>query len=136
MKPLTLIGLTTLLTACGGGGGGDNNSPQQAQLSLAFSDAPVDAVSKVCIAVANISIHPVAGTEQSWTTASFLTSAQDDGCTRAAKPSRSTVRADRCSPTSTCCTTRVPSAARCWRARAWCPATTARCGCGCWTDGR
>lgn len=90
MKPLTLIGLTALLTACGGGGGGDNNSPQQAQLSLAFSDAPVDAVSKVCIAVANISIHPVAGTEQSWTTASFLTSAQDDGCT----PSGETIPLD------------------------------------------
>jgi len=89
MKPLTLIGLTTLLTACGGGG--DNSSqPQQAQLSLAFSDAPVDAVSKVCIAVANISIHPVAGTEQSWTTASFLTSTQDDGCT----PSGETIPLD------------------------------------------
>ncbi|WP_348685376.1 DUF4382 domain-containing protein [Aeromonas bestiarum] len=81
MKPLTLIGLTALLTACGGGGGGDNNSQQNAQLSLAFSDAPVDAVSKVCIAVSNISIHPVTGTELGWTTASFLTSAQDDGCT-------------------------------------------------------
>lgn len=89
MKPLTLIGLTTLLTACGGGG--DNSSqPQQAQLSLAFSDAPVDAVSKVCIAVANISIHPVAGTEQSWTTTSFLTSTQDDGCT----PSGETIPLD------------------------------------------
>ena len=80
MKPLTLIGLTALLTACGGGGG-DNNSQQNAQLSLAFSDAPVDAVSKVCIAVSSISIHPVTGTDLGWTTASFLTSAQDDGCT-------------------------------------------------------
>ncbi|MGN5138632.1 DUF4382 domain-containing protein [Aeromonas sp. 164P] len=90
MKPLTLIGLTTLLTACGGGGGDNSSQPQQAQLSLAFSDAPVDAVSKVCIAVANISIHPVAGTEQSWTTASFLTSTQDDGCT----PSGETIPLD------------------------------------------
>ncbi|MFA7822766.1 DUF4382 domain-containing protein [Aeromonas dhakensis] len=90
MKPLTLIGLTTLLTACGGGGGDNSSQPPQAQLSLAFSDAPVDAVSKVCIAVSNISIHPVAGTEQSWTTASFLTSAQDDGCT----PSGETIPLD------------------------------------------
>ncbi|WP_421170111.1 DUF4382 domain-containing protein [Aeromonas dhakensis] len=90
MKPLTLIGLTTLLTACGGGGGDNSSQPQQAQLSLAFSDAPVDAVSKVCIAVSNISIHPVAGTEQSWTTASFLTSTQDDGCT----PSGETIPLD------------------------------------------
>lgn len=82
MKPLTLIGLTALLTACGGGGGSDDND-QNATLSLAFSDAPVDAVSKVCIAVANISIHPVSGAEQNWTTASFLTSTQDDGCTPA-----------------------------------------------------
>ena len=67
MKPLTLIGLTALLTACGGGGG-DNNSQQNAQLSLAFSDAPVDAVSKVCIAVSSISIHPVTGTELGWPT--------------------------------------------------------------------
>lgn len=81
MKSLTLIGLTALLTACGGGSDSDNNNQQQAQLSLAFSDAPVDAVSKVCIAVANISIHPVASSEQSWTTASFLTSTEDDGCT-------------------------------------------------------
>ncbi|WP_421235547.1 DUF4382 domain-containing protein [Aeromonas enteropelogenes] len=79
MKPLTLFGLTALLTACGGGS--DNNSQPQAQLSLTFSDAPVDAVSKVCIAVANISIHPVSGTEQNWTSVSFLSSAQDDGCT-------------------------------------------------------
>lgn len=81
MKPLTLIGLTALLTACGGGS--DNDNQQNAQLSLAFSDAPVDAVSKVCIAVSNISIHPITGTELGWTTASFLTSAQDDGCTPA-----------------------------------------------------
>lgn len=90
MKPLTLIGLTALLTACGGGGGDNSSQPQQAQLSLAFSDAPVDGVGKVCIAVSNISIHPVAGTEQSWTTASFLTSAQDDGCT----PSGETIPLD------------------------------------------
>ncbi|MCR6740916.1 DUF4382 domain-containing protein [Aeromonas dhakensis] len=90
MKPLTLIGLTALLTACGGGGGDSSSQPPQAQLSLAFSDAPVDAVNKVCIAVSNISIHPVAGTEQSWTTASFLTSAQDDGCT----PSGETIPLD------------------------------------------
>lgn len=90
MKPLTLIGLTALLTACGGGGGDNSSQPPQAQLSLAFSDAPVDAVSKVCIAVSNISIHPVAGTEQSWTTASFLTSTQDDGCT----PSGETIPLD------------------------------------------
>lgn len=80
MKHLPLIGLTALLTACGGGGDDDNND-QNAQMSLAFSDAPVDSVSKVCIAVSNISIHPVTGAEQGWTTASFLTSAQDDGCT-------------------------------------------------------
>ena len=90
MKPLTLIGLTALLTACGGGSGDNSSQPQQAQISLAFSDAPVDSVSKVCIAVSNISIHPVAGTEQSWTTASFLTSTQDDGCT----PSGETIPLD------------------------------------------
>ena len=82
MKHLTLIGLTALLTACGGGSD-SNDNPQNAQMSLAFSDAPVDSVSKVCIAVSNISIHPVSGTEQAWSTASFLTSAQDDGCTPA-----------------------------------------------------
>ncbi|MCV3290340.1 DUF4382 domain-containing protein [Aeromonas media] len=82
MKHLTLIGLTALLTACGGGSD-SNDNPQNAQMSLAFSDAPVDSVSKVCIAVSNISIHPVSGTEQAWSTASFLTSAQDDDCTPA-----------------------------------------------------
>lgn len=81
MKHIPLIALTALLTACGGGGDGDNNSQPNAQMSLAFSDAPVDSVSKVCIAVSNISINPVTGGEQNWTTASFLTSAQDDGCT-------------------------------------------------------
>ena len=60
MKHLTLIGLTALLTACGGGSD-SNDNPQNAQMSLAFSDAPVDSVSKVCIAVSNISIHPVSG---------------------------------------------------------------------------
>ena len=79
MKHLPLIALTALLTACGGGS--DDNSQQNAEMSLAFSDAPVDSVSKVCIAVSNISIHPVSGSELAWTTASFLTSAQDDGCT-------------------------------------------------------
>lgn len=85
MKHLTLIGLTALLTACGGGGdGNDNPQPTQpAKMSLAFSDAPVDNVSKVCIAVSNIGINPVSGTEQSWTTASFLTTTLDDGCTPA-----------------------------------------------------
>lgn len=82
MKHLPLIGLTALLTACGGGGDGNDN-PQPAKMSLAFSDAPVDNVSKVCIAVSNIGINPVSGTEQSWTTASFLTTALDDGCTPA-----------------------------------------------------
>ncbi|MFQ2094135.1 DUF4382 domain-containing protein [Aeromonas taiwanensis] len=81
MKHIPLIALTALLAACGGGGDGDNNSQPNAQMSLAFSDAPVDSVSKVCIAVSNISINPVTGAEQNWTTASFLTSAQDDGCT-------------------------------------------------------
>ncbi|MGL5811768.1 MAG: DUF4382 domain-containing protein [Aeromonas sp.] len=80
---MPLIGLAALLTACGGGGDDNNDNPQNAQMSLAFSDAPVDAVNKVCIAVSNISIHPVSGTEQSWTTASFLTTTQDDGCTPA-----------------------------------------------------
>lgn len=84
MKHLPLLGLTVLLTACGGGDG-DNNAqpPSDAKMSLAFSDAPVDHVSKVCIAVSNIMINPVSGTEQAWTTASFLTTAQDDGCTPA-----------------------------------------------------
>ena len=81
MKHLPLIALTALLTACGGGS--DDDTQQNAEMSLAFSDAPVDSVSKVCIAVSNISIHPVSGTEQAWSTASFLTSAQDDGCTPA-----------------------------------------------------
>ena len=81
MKHLPLIALTALLTACGGGS--DDDTQQNAEMSLAFSDAPVDSVSKVCIAVSNISIHPVSGSEQAWTTASFLTSAQDDGCTPA-----------------------------------------------------
>lgn len=84
MKHLTLIGLTALLTACGGGDDGTPSQPTQpAKMSLAFSDAPVDSVSKVCIAVSNIGINPVSGTEQSWTTASFLNSALDDGCTPA-----------------------------------------------------
>ncbi|MFC5704544.1 DUF4382 domain-containing protein [Aeromonas eucrenophila] len=85
MKHLPLLGLTVLLTACGGGGDGDNNAqpPSEAKMSLAFSDAPVDHVSKVCIAVSNIMINPVSGTEQAWTTASFLTTTQDDGCTPA-----------------------------------------------------
>lgn len=84
MKHLPLLGLTVLLTACGGGDG-DNNAqpPSDAKMSLAFSDAPVDHVSKVCIAVSNIMINPVSGTEQAWTTASFLTTTQDDGCTPA-----------------------------------------------------
>lgn len=82
MKHLTLIGLTALLTACGGGDDGTPSQPTQpAKMSLAFSDAPVDSVSKVCIAVSNISIHPVSGTEQSWTTTSFLSTDLDDGCT-------------------------------------------------------
>ncbi|USV57571.1 DUF4382 domain-containing protein [Aeromonas encheleia] len=84
MKHLPLLGLTVLLTACGGGDG-DNNAqpPSDAKMSLAFSDAPVDHVSKVCIAVSNIMINPVSGTELAWTTASFLTTTQDDGCTPA-----------------------------------------------------
>lgn len=80
MKHLTLIGLAALLTACGGGDDSNDDSSQPAKMSLAFSDAPVDAV-KVCIAVSNISIHPVTGAEQSWTTTSFLSTDLDDGCT-------------------------------------------------------
>ena len=86
MKPLIPIGLTVLLTACGGGdgdndNGGGSNTPPNAKMSLAFSDAPVDNVKKVCIAVSNISINPVSGSELGWSTASFLTSAADDDCT-------------------------------------------------------
>lgn len=84
MKPLILIGLTALLTACGGNDSDSNSNPppaSNAKMSLAFSDAPVDSVQKVCIAVANISINPVTGNELGWSTASFLTSAEDDGCT-------------------------------------------------------
>src|SRR6188474_2786776 len=80
MKLLPLIGLTALLTACGGDGDSSTqlsaqpsgpSAPQPTQMSLSFSDAPVDGVSKVCIAVANISVHPVSGTEQGWSPASF-----------------------------------------------------------------
>ena len=96
MKLLPLIGLTALLSACGGDGDSNNSAqpgvqqpetpaaPQPTQMSLSFSDAPVDAVSKVCIAVANVSVHPVSGTEMGWSPASFQNVVGlkgDDDCT-------------------------------------------------------
>lgn len=82
MKRLLLLGLATALTACGGGGDGSSSSSTSgAKFSLAFSDAPVDSVKRVCIAVSRISIHPVAGGETAWSSQSILNAALDDGCT-------------------------------------------------------
>ncbi|MFM5464968.1 DUF4382 domain-containing protein [Aeromonas simiae] len=78
MKRLFLFGLTAALTACGGGG---DDSASDAKMSLAFSDAPVDAAKRVCIAVSQVSIHPISGTETAWSSKSFLDASQDDGCT-------------------------------------------------------
>lgn len=81
MKRLLMISLAAALAACGGGSDSNSDSSDGASFSLAFSDAPVDSAKRVCIAVSQISIHPVAGGEIAWSTQSFLDASLDDGCT-------------------------------------------------------
>ena len=51
--------LLLLLAGCGGGSGSSDSGTTQ--LSLAISDAPVDSVQQVCIAVSRINLNSVTG---------------------------------------------------------------------------
>jgi hypothetical protein len=66
--------LLLLLAGCGGGGGSSDSGTTQ--LSLAISDAPVDSVQQVCIAVSRINLNSVTG----WGPLALLRTTNSDGC--------------------------------------------------------
>lgn len=65
-KTLTIASTIALLAACGGGGGGDSTSSgnTMGRLSLGITDAPVDSLQSVVIAVTGVSIKPQNGEAQ------------------------------------------------------------------------
>jgi hypothetical protein len=78
-QQLISVTLLSLLAACGGSGSSDNNDTSS--FSLQVSDAPVDSVQKVCIAIAGLQLNdsndkPLA----SWSPLDLLPTSNDDDC--------------------------------------------------------
>lgn len=70
MRKLVVASLVSLaLVGCGSGSSG--SSSNSGQFNLAFSDAPVDGLKKVCVAFDKITVHHTDGNESSWGTTSF-----------------------------------------------------------------
>ena len=83
--PLCLFPLSVLLlAACGGGGSSSNTTTasRTSKLTLRLSDAPVEHVSKVCIAISALRLKRVEDIEEHlWTPLSLLPSASEqDEC--------------------------------------------------------
>ncbi len=67
-----------LLAGCGGGGSSDSGTTK---LNLAISDAPVDSVKQVCIAVSALSLKQEGvTTEKTWGPLSLIDTNSNDGC--------------------------------------------------------
>ncbi|MGF1875491.1 DUF4382 domain-containing protein [Photobacterium frigidiphilum] len=79
MKKAVIVGLVSAaLAGCGGSDSSDSNST--GTFSLAFSDAPVDGLERVCVAFDQISVHHANGGESSWGTTSFAADQSSPEC--------------------------------------------------------
>ncbi|MEJ2764779.1 DUF4382 domain-containing protein [Photobacterium sp. MCCC 1A19761] len=58
----------------------DSGSSQTGTMNLAFSDAPVDNLAKVCVAFDEIKVHHANGNESSWGTTSFASDQSSPEC--------------------------------------------------------
>ncbi|WP_064609089.1 DUF4382 domain-containing protein [Photobacterium sp. J15] len=79
MKQVILAGMVGLaLVGCNSGSSDSNTSA--AKFNLAFSDAPVDSLKKVCVAFDQISVKQTDEDESSWGTASFAADQSSAEC--------------------------------------------------------
>ncbi|MCG7585875.1 DUF4382 domain-containing protein [Photobacterium sp. OFAV2-7] len=79
MRKLMVASVVSLaLVGCGSGSSGDSSNT--VQFNLAFSDAPVDGLSKVCVAFDKITVHHTNGGESSWGTTSFASDQSSAEC--------------------------------------------------------
>ncbi|EAS42968.1 DUF4382 domain-containing protein [Photobacterium profundum] len=79
MKKAVIVGLVSAaLAGCGGSDSSDSNGT--GTFSLAFSDAPVDGLDRVCVAFDQISVHHANGGESSWGTTSFAADQSSPEC--------------------------------------------------------
>ncbi|MGF1691007.1 DUF4382 domain-containing protein [Photobacterium kagoshimensis] len=76
-KMLIVSALGLALSGCGGS---DSNTNNEGTFSLAFSDAPVDGLNKVCVAFDKITVKHSNGSESAWTTTSFAADQSSQGC--------------------------------------------------------
>ena len=73
------VALLSLLAACGGSD--TSESSGVSRFSLQVSDAPVDSVQKVCIAIAGLRLHDADGVEtEQWDPLALLPTENQDGC--------------------------------------------------------
>lgn len=76
-KSGSALALLLLFAGCGGGGSsGSTSDSGTTQLNLAISDAPVDSVQQVCIAVSGINLNSQTG----WGPLALLNTTNNDGC--------------------------------------------------------
>ncbi|MCW8328682.1 DUF4382 domain-containing protein [Photobacterium sp. SDRW27] len=79
MQKLVVAGLVSLaLVGCGSDSSGSNSNT--GTFNLAFSDAPVDDLTKVCVAFDQISVKHTNGSESSWGTTSFAADESSEEC--------------------------------------------------------
>ena len=78
-KMLIVSALGLVLSGCGGGDSSSDVS-NEGTFSLAFSDAPVDGLSKVCVAFDQITVKHNNGSESAWGTTSFAADQSSKGC--------------------------------------------------------
>lgn len=77
-KMLIVSALGLALSGCGGDSSSDVSN--EGTFSLAFSDAPVDGLSKVCVAFDQITVKHNNGSESAWGTTSFAADQSSKGC--------------------------------------------------------
>ncbi|WP_261858589.1 DUF4382 domain-containing protein [Photobacterium sanguinicancri] len=77
-KMLIVSALGLVLSGCGGNSSSDVSN--EGTFSLAFSDAPVDGLSKVCVAFDQITAKHNNGSESAWGTTSFVADQSSKGC--------------------------------------------------------
>ncbi|MDO6498660.1 DUF4382 domain-containing protein [Photobacterium sanguinicancri] len=78
-KMFIVSALGLVLSGCGGGDSSSDVS-NEGEFSLAFSDAPVDGLSKVCVAFDKITVKHNNGSESAWGTTSFAADQSSKGC--------------------------------------------------------
>ena len=80
MQKLVVAGLVSLaLVGCGSGSGSSDSGT--GKFNLAFSDAAVDGLDKVCVAFDEITVHHANGSESNWGATSFAANQSSVECT-------------------------------------------------------